>query len=111
MIRFLKHILDRKTGKVLQGQKRSSRWPVIRREHLIFHPVCECCGGKKNLEVHHIKPFHLFSEFELEEDNLVTLCEKKSCHISMGHLYSFKSYNPDIKSDIKAWREKVERRP
>ena len=103
-------IRDRFLGKVLQGQRRSSKWRIVRAEYLKEHPTCECCGGKKGIEVHHILPFHLFPELELRKENLMSLCKKRGCHFAM-HLYSWKSYNPDAKQDAMLWNEKVENRP
>jgi hypothetical protein len=93
------------------GVKRSSLWPKVRKEYLKKHPACECCGGKNSLEVHHEKPVHLFPELELEESNLMTLCERMKCHFVMGHLYSWKSYNPNVEEDLKVWNEKIANRP
>ena len=42
--------------------------------------VCVWCGGKKNLEADHIKPFYLHPEFRFATDNGRTLCH--SCHIT-----------------------------
>ena len=108
MFQFIK---DRLLGKVLKGQRRSSKWPKVRKEYLDEHYFCECCGGMKKLEVHHKLPFHLFPELELDKNNLMTLCSKKSCHLAMGHLYSYRSYNPNIDADIKKWVVKVRSRP
>jgi len=41
---------------------------------------CTICGGKENLDVHHIKPKRKDGQDVLE--NLVTLCEK--CHVAQG---------------------------
>lgn len=111
MFQFIENLADRFTGKVLLGQRRSSQWPKVRKEYLAEHPNCECCGGSKGIEIHHVLPFHLYPELELTKENLMSLCRKKGCHLSIGHLYSYKSYNPDIGIDIEKWREKVKNRP
>lgn len=110
MIKLLRYFVDRFYGKALQGQRRSSDWPRVRKVHLAEHPLCECCGGKKGIEVHHVLPFNLFPELELRKENLMSLCKKRGCHFAM-HLYSWKSYNPDAKQDTMLWNEKVENRP
>ena len=104
-------ILDWFLGKLPFGAKRSALWLAVREKYLWEHPTCECCEGRKNLEVHHIKPVHLFPELELMMSNLVTLCERMKCHFAFGHLYSWRSYNPNIKEDLKMWNEKVRSRP
>ncbi len=111
MIGFIRNLIDVFQGKAAFGQRRSSEWPKVRKEYLNEHPICECCGGTKKLEVHHKKPFHLFPELELERDNLMTLCTKRGCHLAMGHLYSYRSYNPNIDEDVRIWNEKVKNRP
>jgi hypothetical protein len=69
----------------------------------------------KKLEVHHIKPFHLHPELELEPKNLITLCENKSdgvnCHLLFGHLGSFRSFNVRVISDAIEWKAKILSRP
>ena len=88
---------------------RSRRWPACRRAHLKRQPVCQACGSRKNLEVHHRLPFHLFPELELVQENLITLCEDpgKNCHFMFGHLYSWHAYNPSVVEDAALWREKI----
>ena len=62
---------------------RSPQWQTLRKYYLISNPRCEYCGTKEKLEVHHIKPFHLFPEDELNWGNLCTLCAKH--HFEIGH--------------------------
>ena len=82
-------------------KKRSSHWPVVERAHLKEQPVCVACGSSEKLNVHHMKPFHLFPELELEPTNLITLCMSDNhCHILLGHGDNFKAYNPNVKEDV-----------
>ena len=104
-------VLDKVFRDLSLGVRRSSQWRKVRAEYLGEHPYCECCGGEKKLEVHHEKPVWLFPELELDKQNLKTLCEKKGCHLAMGHLYNYKSYNPNIEEDIKVWKSKIANRP
>jgi len=69
---------------------RSSRWPEVRRAHLEKEGWCRACGATKDLEVHHIEPFHLTPDRELDPSNLITLCERMfhQCHLRKGHLGS-----------------------
>jgi 5-methylcytosine-specific restriction protein A len=81
---------------------RSPLWPEARRKHLLIQPVCQACGGKEKLQVHHKAPFHLHPELELAESNLITLCEKPShdCHFVFGHFHNWSLYNPNVVEDV-----------
>lgn len=87
----------------LYGATRSSQWPRVRAAHLEKQPTCAICGGTKKLNVHHIRPFHLHPELELEPTNLITLCEGAgdgNHHLTFGHFDSYQyKYNPNIIAD------------
>lgn len=110
---LLKNIKDKIQGKAEIGKLRSSRWNVVRKQHLKRNPFCSACGGKTKLEVHHIVPFSQDASLELEETNLITLCESKSfgviCHLHYGHLGNYKKINPDVVEDALIWRKKLTR--
>lgn len=78
--------------------RRSPHWPAVRRQHLLKEGFCRYCGGTKNLEVHHIRPFHLAPTLELDPKNLITLCEcfGSECHLKIGHLGNWRSFNPNV---------------
>lgn len=84
---------------ITAGVPRSGKWPAVRKRHLELEPACAACGTKKLLNVHHVRPFHLFPELELEDTNLITLCESPShnCHLIHGHLLSWRSYNLEVR--------------
>jgi 5-methylcytosine-specific restriction enzyme A len=106
-------INDRLTGKAPSGAKRSSKWPALRKSFIKKNPKCAVCGGRKNVEVHHKKPFHSHPELELDETNLISLCEGSgmNCHLTFGHLGSYQSFNPTIDKDAKSWAKKLKSRP
>lgn len=84
---------------------RSPEWDSVRDAHLEKFEECAACGSKKSLQVHHIKPFHLYPELELDPANLVTLCmDEWDCHLDLGHGGSFKAYNPEVLRDAKEFR-------
>lgn len=90
----------------LGGKARSPEWPKVRAAHLKTQPVCQVCGGTKNLQVHHIQPFHLDQSLELDPNNLITLCEnpKWNCHLKYGHFDNFRTkWNPEIKNEAPIW--------
>ena len=92
------------------GEPRSGQWPKVRNDHLKIDPVCNVCGGKEDLNVHHIVPFHIDKSKELDPNNLITLCNGNSCHFAFGHLYNWSSYNSDVKTDTNNFKTKVKNR-
>lgn len=111
---IVKHLIDFAQGKHPLIARRSPQWPHARAEHLKLFPYCAVCGGTVKLNVHHIKPFHLHPELELDPTNFITLCEARkwvNCHLLFGHLGSFKAVNPYVVKDAATWRQKIETRP
>jgi 5-methylcytosine-specific restriction endonuclease McrA len=110
------------------GRARSPQWPRVAHEHLSHEPACVVCGHRgEGLQVHHIKPFHLYPELELDPHNLITLCEIKgrTHHLLIGHLDDWESYNKHVREDTKryshqsaiaikanpTWQKEVAQRP
>lgn len=108
---IIREAIDICTGKAPEGARRSREWAKVRKAHLELYPACACCGGTKKVEVHHIIPFHVAPELELNVTNLISLCEKKQCHLAMGHLYNYKSYNKEVLQDLEYWKSKIAKRP
>lgn len=79
-------------------------WYKLRKKFLQKNNKCSCCGTIRRLQVHHIKPVHLFPDKELEYSNLKTLC--KRCHLFVGHLGNWKLWNRELEEDIKYWKMK-----
>lgn len=100
-------------GRLVKNLGRSPQWPAVRAAHLKKQPFCQGCGGTKELEVHHLMPFHLNPSRELDDANLLTLCELASheCHYRIGHLLDWKAYNPAAIEDAAAYLVKVKNRP
>lgn len=114
-MKLITHLIDAAQGKHPIGTTRSGHWPAVRKQHLVEHPACEVCSGTESLEVHHIQPFHLHPDLELDPANLVTLCEAKkdgvNCHLFFGHLGNFKSFNTTVGADAARWAAKIIQRP
>lgn len=75
-------------------------------------PTCAACGHTGlGVQVHHIKPFHLHPNLELDPDNLITLCEVKGRehHLLLGHLDNWESYNVNVRADVKRFHKKSEK--
>ena len=86
----------------IKEHTRSSKWHEVRNEYLEKESKCAACGSRKNLQVHHKKPFHLHPELELNSENFIALCmDVEECHLLIGHGDSFKFYNPNVESDAK----------
>ena len=94
------------------GESRSPKWPKVREDWLAGngHDECAVCKSKKDLQVHHLVPFHDKPELELDITNLVTLCGPKGrdCHLYWGHLGDFKCYNHNLKKWLKDVRDRKE---
>jgi hypothetical protein len=91
---------------------RSGRWPAVRDTYLEAHPACEACGCKDEaLNVHHVEPFEFAPERELDPTNLITLCNKHHCHLMVGHLSDWHSFNPNVREDAARMLLRIKSRP
>jgi hypothetical protein len=81
---------------------RSPRWSAVQKAHLRFEPKCQWCGTRLVLQVHHVIPFHVDPTKELDPKNLITLCERRRCHLKRGHNGNFREYNPIIREECNA---------
>jgi hypothetical protein len=107
MIEWLKSwIRPQPVGQVV----RSSRWASVRKEYLQRWNWCAACGRKNFLEVHHIIPVSQDKAQELVVDNLITLC-RPTCHLLIGHLNDWSSWNPEVKSDSDHLLRRIRSRP
>ena len=96
---------------VYEGE-RSSEWQAVRNDFVKRHPFCAACGSIKALNVHHVEPFHLRPELELDEWNLITLCRRH--HFEIGHdpdgpwkpgKPNWSKSNPLVRSHCEQYRE------
>lgn len=103
---------DIKKGK--PAVKRSPHWETARKKHLKDNPACAACGNTKNVQVHHIRPFHLFPELELEPTNFISLCETEvvdddktndNHHLHLGHGGDFHKNNEKVLEDVDKYRQ------
>lgn len=84
---------------------RSSHWKKVREDFLDENPFCAACGSHKNLQVHHIRPYHLWPELELDPSNLISLCmDTDDCHLHIGHGGNFSCYNPRVKENAESFK-------
>lgn len=81
---------------------RSSHWEPLRNAVVKDHPFCAFCGYTFHLNVHHIRPFHLHPELELERNNLIVLgeaCPSGNHHYLIGHFLNWHKFNPAVVLD------------
>ena len=101
-------------GELLAEAARSPKWPTVRTAFLRQHPRCEACGTRHDLNVHHVQPFHLYPDKELDPDNLITLC--RPCHLKYGHACDDQGHvnwsceNPHVREDVHQARKQLDTR-
>jgi hypothetical protein len=105
MFRFISALIFSKS---LFG-KRSPKWKKVRNDFIKNNPLCAACGTKKNLEVHHVKPYNVYPELELDKNNLVTLC--RDHHFTFGHFCDWHSWNENVITDVVIYNSKRLLRP
>jgi hypothetical protein len=94
----------------IRGAPRSPKWSSVRKNFLRNNPSCAACGSTKKPEVHHIVPVHVEPLRELDETNLITLCDKY-CHFIFGHLMDWRSWNSEIHNDCIDYNKKIKNKP
>jgi len=101
---------------IVKAPKRSPRWPKAKRikkravvqEHGAL--ICEACGRKKwIIYIHHIFPFHIWPGRELDQNNLIALCAW--CHLTLGHLRNWRSWNEKVKEQASLLLKQIKERP
>lgn len=108
MLKFLRYLANQFTAHQY-ARERSPKWESVRNRFVKDNPSCALCGDKSGVEVHHVKPFHLFPALELDPSNLITLCRPH--HLLAGHLMDWSSFNPAVREDCLIWRDKIRKRP
>lgn len=95
--------------------RRSAKWEALSKRIIAKHPYCAVCGNttKRELRGHHKVPVHVDPSRELDEANVVVLCQGKTvnCHLLVGHLMSWRSWNVAVDSDIARLASAIQSRP
>ena len=81
------------------GASWSGLWQKAKRAYYKkYGKFCRCCGLRKKIQLHHKLPRHLFPKLALDEDNFISLCNRKGvgCHLLIGHMGSYHTYNANI---------------
>ena len=101
---------DRVAGKAPPGATRSPHWGKTR-DAFLDGKCCPVCGGTTALVAHHVVPFHLAPDLELDPSNLVPLCEAKrygvNCHLLFGHLGNYQRTNVSVLADAAYWHQRL----
>lgn len=74
---------------------RSPKWQTVRDRFIRANPRCAACGRSQELEAHHVVPYQIRPELELDESNLVSFC--RACHFAVGHGYDWTAWRPDCR--------------
>lgn len=106
---IIQNLKDKISGRVPPGTQRSDKWPEVEKAFLKDNPHCGVCKTDKDLNVHHVRPFHLEPALELDPSNLITLC--RDHHFLFGHLLDWKSFNVSVVADASSWDSKIKNRP
>lgn len=101
MLSLLRRIGD--PGNVT-GAARSPQWASFSKRYLRGRS-CIACGSREGLTAHHVVPFHMRPDLELDEKNLVPLCTDR-CHIVHGHFNDFRLDNPKVREDCAEYLRK-----
>jgi hypothetical protein len=88
-----------------KNKKRSPRWALLRKAHLLFQPKCMVCDSSIGVQVHHIMPFNEDPSQELNPNNLISLCVFNLCHSEIGHGDNFRYYNPVLLDLISIYKQ------
>lgn len=87
---------------------RSPQWEKVRND-FIKGRVCEACGKDHQLNAHHVVPFHVDRNKELDPTNLIALGEGGTinCHLWLGHCGDWKTWNAQVRADAAHFRAMI----
>lgn len=63
---------------------------------------CEFCFRTGDADVHHIRPVSVAPELAACKSNMICLCRKKGCHLVVGHLGNWKTWNMTVRATCRA---------
>lgn len=109
MIRTVLNLVAGRHAEDPPAERRSPQWPPVERAFLRAHPECRGCGSRRNLNAHHLVPFHVDRAKELDPDNLVAVC--RSCHFVLCHRNDWSNWEPDAPRLLDAHRARTGARP
>lgn len=105
-----RNMVERREGRSPAGARRSSQWRGVR-DAFLAGKVCAVCGGQRCLVAHHVIPFHIAPDLELDPENLLPLCEAEryglNCHQFIGHLGNWSEMNVNVLADAAYWQMRL----
>lgn len=93
---------------------RSGKWPAFENLLIAERKACRACGNMnvKELTGHHVEPFHLAPNRELDPTNVEILCSNGPgvhCHRFFGHCGNWRIANMRVREDADAARAMLRR--
>lgn len=93
----------------LGGVPRSPKFAALAREVIKERGgKCEATGYAKDLEVHHVVPYHIDPSRELDKTNLIVLTHWM--HFFLAHFGNWSSWNDNIVEDARKLKERIKNR-
>lgn len=108
MLQWLKLLFSAQPENMFGGE-RDPRWREVRAKHISKEPVCQACGKTTKLDVHHVIPVAVDKSRELDDTNLITLCNQP-CHFVFGHFLSYYCYNKNVRKMAAEYRAAFDNR-
>jgi len=96
---------------IIRGKPARCRHKDWSRESKLFMKsfrFCVCCGNKTQV-VHHVFPVHAYPDLEMEKSHWRAVCHR--CHLLVGHLNLFASWNVKFDEDASLIRSRILTRP
>lgn len=90
------------------GRPGDPQWHRESRLWLVDHPCAVTGETGDGVEVHHIRPYHLFPELEMDPANWIAL--RRDWHFYLGHFGDWVLWNPDVAQDAARIRARRRRK-
>ena len=89
----------------VKGENVRKLWVVRKamKEYHADHPECEYCRRNEKVQTHHIVPVSVSPSEADDKKNMMSLCAKR-CHLTLGHMGNFKTYNKNVLETVSAAR-------
>jgi len=89
----------------VSAKPRHPQWDRAAKAWAASNP-CAVTGEFEGIEVHHIRPFHLFPELEMDPENWISLT--RPWHLYLGHVGNWSNWNPSVREDAERFRRMID---